>query len=266
MRVKEKLQQVRVRPKKERGQNFLISPSVISEIVSFGDPAPEEKLVEIGPGLGALTGALAVISPLTVIEIELQFCRDLEVRFPDIHIVNQDVRTVRFSDLGNDLVVFGNLPYSFSTEIIFHLIDERAALKRAIIMLQKEFAERMGASPGGRDYGVLSISSQLFCNIRLGPVISGASFHPPTKVQSRVLELQFLQEPRFPIKDIRWFKQVVKGAFLQRRKKIHNSLKASGIRPGEKIMEALLHADIDSNRRAETLSIEEFVKLSELLQ
>ena len=133
-------------------------------------------------------------------------------------------------------------------------------------MLQKEFAERMGAQPGGRDYGVLSISCQLFSDITLGPIVPGNSFHPPTKVQSRVLEMKFLSEPRVPIADIDWLKKVVKGAFLQRRKKIHNSLKASCIRSGTQIMEALEKASIDPNRRAETLSMSEFALLAESLK
>lgn len=266
MRVKNKLSQVQVRPSKERGQNFLIDHSVIDSIVSFGDPKLGDAVVEIGPGLGALTEKLQAITPLTIIEIEPQFCKDLQTRFSSLQVINQDVRTVDFSTIGKDLVVFGNLPYSFSTDIIFHLIDQRRSIARAIVMLQKEFADRMGAGPGGKDYGVLSISCQLFCDIRLGRVVPGNSFHPPTKVQSRVLEMKFLPEPRFPIPDLDWFKRVVKGAFLQRRKKIHNSLKASCIRSGEQIMEALQRAGIDSNRRAETLSIEEFVKLSETLR
>ena len=121
-RAKDSLRQLRVRPSRERGQNFLIDPAVISTIVDFGNPLAGQALVEIGPGLGALTEQLHRIGPLTVIEIEDRFCQDLRVRFPDITVVSQDVRSVAFSGLGKDLVIFGNLPYSFSTDIVFHLV------------------------------------------------------------------------------------------------------------------------------------------------
>lgn len=265
MRAKDRLRALDVRPVKERGQNFLIDETVMDEIVSFGHPAPGDALVEIGPGLGALTGRLYRIEPPLLIEIEPHFCADLAKRFPKSRILNADVRTVDFSELGSNLVVFGNLPYSFSTEIIFHLIDNRRALSRAVLMLQKEFADRMGAGPGGRDYGVLSISCQLLCDVRLGPIVPGTAFHPPTKVASRVLELTFLEEPRVQFADMEWLKKTIRGAFHQRRKKIHNSLKASGIRTAEQIMRGLADAGIDPDRRAETLSIEEFVSLAAAL-
>lgn len=263
-RAKDSLSRVSVRPSKERGQNFLIDPDVINRIIAFGAPTAGETTIEIGPGLGALTKELIKVGPLTVIEIEEKFCQELS-QYPEIAIVNQDVRTVDFAQFGRELVVFGNLPYSFSTDIIFHLIDNRDYLNRAVVMLQKEFADRMGAAPGGRDYGVLSISVQLFCDIALGPLVTGDSFHPPTKVDSRVLQMTFLKEPRYQIADMLWFKRVVKAGFLQRRKKLVNSLKASGFFSGEQVAKALEQSGIDGSRRAETLSILEFVRLSEAL-
>jgi len=262
-RAKDILRGLKVKPSKEKGQNFLIDPGVIDEVISFGRPRKGEAIVEIGPGLGALTSELSGVSTLTVIEIEGEFCRELSQKYPEIKVIHSDVRSVDFSSLGEDLVVFGNLPYSFSTDIVFHLIEHRSCISRAVLMLQKEFAERMGASPGGRDFGVLSISCQLWTDVHFGPVISGKSFHPPAKVDSQLVELVFLKESRFPVSDMVTFKKVVAAAFFKRRKKIVNSLVASRAYDRELIHEALGKAGIDPGRRAESLSIEEFFTLAE---
>ena len=264
--VKSKLRDLNVRPKKERGQNFLTDASALDAILQFGGPTKEDKIVEIGPGLGALTNALVRFGPLTVIEIEEELCRGLSQKYPDIDIINEDVRKVDFSQIGAGLLVFGNLPYSFSTDIVFHLVDNSKSIKRAVLLLQKEFAERMAASPGGRDYGVLSISAQLWADITLGPVVPGTSFHPTAKVDSQVVQLAFLREPRIKISDIDHFKRTVKAAFFKRRKKVVNSIKTSSFFESDKIDSALSVAGIDPERRAETLSIQEFAKLAEHLK
>ena len=130
-------------------------------------------------------------------------------------------------------------------------------------MLQREFAERMAAMPGGRQYGVLSISCQMWADIRLGPVIPGTAFHPPASVESRLLEMTFLPQARFAVSDQLWFKKIVRGAFLQRRKKIVNSLLAAGILSRSQIEAGLRAARIDPGVRAETVSIEQFVQLAD---
>jgi len=261
-RVKDQLRSLDVRPTKERGQNFVIDRSVIDAIVGFGAPEPGENVVEIGPGLGALTAALAHLPNLTLIEIEPKFCRELALKYPQAKIVNADVRGVDLASMGSDLVVFGNLPYAFSTDIIFRLIDQAVVVKRAVLLLQREFAERLAAGPGGRTYGLLSVSCRLWADARLGPIIPGTSFHPPAKVESQVVELTFLREPRVPLEDILWFKRFVAACFLKRRKKIVNSLLASGLFPKDLIAEIFATCGIDTNRRAETLSLEEFAVLA----
>lgn len=263
--VKSRLSELKLRPLKSRGQNFIIDPAVPAAIVEFGRADQARQIVEIGPGLGALTELLSRYGELTVVEIEPKFCRDLERRFPGIRVIEGDIRGVSFSALGRDLVVFGNLPYAFSTEIIFHLIENASCIKRAVLLLQRQFAERLAAKPGGRDYGVLSISCQLWADIVLGPLISGRAFHPPAKVESRLVELVFSGAPRYEIGDLSWFNMAVRAAFFRRRKKLINSLEAAGLFPRKKIEEALEHAAIDGARRPETLSIEEYVRLASLL-
>lgn len=263
--VKRALRQTGVRPSKTRGQNFLIDEAFISEIISFANPDLNEKIVEIGPGLGALTKELADAKDLTLIEIEPEFCRELQAKYPHAKIINKDVRTVNFSEIGENLIVFGNLPYVYSTEIIFNLIDNKHSVRKAVFLLQQEFAERLAAKPGGKVFGVLSISAQLWADIRLGGIIKGDAFVPPTKVNSRLVELTFLKECRFAIPDYMLFKKVVKAAFIQRRKKLINSMASTGFFKKDQLEEALKACSIDPGRRAETLSIEEFVNLAKTL-
>jgi 16S rRNA (adenine1518-N6/adenine1519-N6)-dimethyltransferase len=264
-RAKDILSEFGVRPSKSRGQSFLIDAAAIEEIVSFGRPGHDDGLIEIGPGLGALTRELFRFGRLTVIEIEEKFCADLQKRFPGIVVINEDVRSVDFAELGSDLVVFGNLPYSFSTDIVFHLVEYAAVIKRAVLMLQREFAERLAAAPGGRDYGVLSISAQLWAEIDLGPIITGQAFHPPPRVDSQLVNLRFSKQPRAAVGDLFWFKRVVAAAFFQRRRKIANSMRAAGAFEGKHIDLAFERAGIDPGRRAETLSIAEYAALSNAL-
>ena len=265
-RVKDKLAGLEVKPSKSRGQNFIIDPLVLDSIVEFGAPKNGNNIIEIGPGLGALTERLLPYGNLSVIEIEGKFCSELRKKHPALKVIQSDVREVDFVELGKDLLVFGNLPYSFSTDIIFHLVAFADSIDRAVLMLQREFAERLGAEPGGRSYGVLSISCQLSANVRLGPIIGGDSFHPPTEVESRLVELTFPRTPKFKVEDVFWVKRVVSAAFTMRRKMIKNTLKGSQIVPGDAVDRALERVAIDPRRRPETLSIPEFIALSEALQ
>ncbi|NMC62559.1 MAG: ribosomal RNA small subunit methyltransferase A [SAR324 cluster bacterium] len=265
-RVKDTLQRLQLKPKKAKGQNFIIDSSVIREILEFGHPSSEDALVEIGPGLGALTEELYKIMPPTLVEIEESFCRELQVKYPNSRIICGDVRFVDFSQIGKDLTVFGNLPYVYSTDIIFHLLSFAPILKRAVLLLQKEFVDRMAAAPGCKIYGSLSIACQIWADIFPGPIIDGASFHPPTKVSSRIVELRFLKETRYEISDLRWFRTVLKAAFSTRRKKLLNSL-GSLIKCDKDTLKCLIkNSGIDPNCRAETLSVEEFVNLSNALK
>ena len=213
-----------------------------------------------------MTAELVRFGKPQLVELERKFCDDLSLKYPGLNIINCDVRKVDFSQLGDNLVVFGNLPYVFSTDIVFHLIAHHKVVTRAVLMLQREFAERMAASPGGRTYGVLSVGCQMQADIILGPIISGDSFHPPTSVESRLVEMRMLPQPRIQISDVAWYQRVVKAAFSKRRKQLANSLKGSGMVPTDKVAVALAACSIDPTRRAETLSIQEFAALADALR
>lgn len=191
MKAKNILARVGVRPKKSRGQNFVINPDAIAKIIEFAKPKADETIIEIGPGLGALTESLAQFPSLSVVEIEPEFCSLLRAKFPNIQIFNADVRLFEFAAVGKDLTVFGNIPYSFSSEIVLKLIHSRASIKRVVLMLQKEFAQRLAAKPGTKAYGSLSIACQLWTETRLGPIIAGSNFHPRANVDSLLIELLF---------------------------------------------------------------------------
>jgi 16S rRNA (adenine1518-N6/adenine1519-N6)-dimethyltransferase len=257
-----KLKELNVRPSKKKGQNFVVQPFVIDDIIQFGRFDPTMPTVEIGPGMGALTAVLKKAQNLTLVELEPAFCRELEVQIPHARVINADVRGVDFSDIGRDLVVFGNLPYVFSTDIIFHLLSQRSWVKRATLLLQKEFAERVASAPGSRTYGVLSIMVQVWSDPELGPVIPGDAFHPPTKVDSQVLSLNFLQSPKVDPEVIDIFELIVRLAFMQRRKKILNSLRSSKHFDEDVLRSAFDAAGLDPASRAEQLSISDFESLS----
>lgn len=266
MKVKTQLQGLGVRPSKERGQNFLLDEGAISEIIRFGAPKSSDKIVEIGPGLGALTRELHRVSPVTAIEVEKQFCAKLKTEIPDITIIEADVRTVSFDEIGTNLLIFGNLPYSLSTEIMFHVLAFYKVVDRAVFLLQREFVERIGAPPGGKDFGALSLGCQLYADVRFGPVFPGNLFHPPTKVESQLVELKIKSGSPGGLSDYErsMFQMVVRAAFFSRRKKISNSMQLAKFGTAKEILALLEKSAIDPNRRAETVSLEEFILLTKL--
>lgn len=265
VRVRDQLSQLGVRPSKRRGQNFLIDSEVIDKLLQFSPIPSGANLVELGPGLGALTEHLQRSNQLSVVEIEPEFCFELRQKFPEINVVEADARSVDLSQFGQDLIIYGNLPYSFSTDILFHVLDFVAIASRATFLLQREFVERLGADPGGRDYGVISVMLQIWAEVKLGPVVSGNSFHPPTAVDSQVVELNFSKVPRVKVEDLNWFRRVVRASFQQRRKKLLNSLRGAHLVKPQDLVLSLQDAKIDGSRRAETLSLQEFSDLASAL-
>lgn len=259
------LERLEVYPSKGRGQNFLIDDRFLDSIIDFGKPATGETLVEIGPGLGVLSKELARITPLVAIEIEPKFCEFLRSELPEIEVLEEDIRLVDFGELGDKVVVFGNVPYSLSTEILLHLIGQASVLSRAILLLQLEFAERIAAEPGSRKYGSISVATQLWCQTRLGPVAEGDCFYPPADVTSRLLELRFSDEPRYGVRDQITFQSVVRTGFNQRRRKLQNALLNGNLWTREQLEQAFDAVGISGEQRAESLSVKQFADLSNAL-
>jgi 16S rRNA (adenine1518-N6/adenine1519-N6)-dimethyltransferase len=254
-----------LRPKKEWGQNFLGDAQILGELADLARLQPGDLVVELGAGLGHLTHALASTGAQVVaVERDRDLAPILREELPAVEVVEADAKSFDLSAVaaraGRRVVVCGNLPYHLSSPILFHLLDQRAAVKRAVLLLQQEVAERIAAPPGGRDYGLLSVLAQHVAEARVARHVSRHAFTPPPEVESAVLVLEFLETPRAPVRAEQRFRALVKAAFSQRRKTLWNALKSF---PGGR--DALVKAGIDPRRRAETLTVEEFASIERAL-
>ena len=231
-------------------------------------PTPQDLVVEIGPGEGALTGELARrAGSVIALEVDRELAARLRARvLTNVDVRDADARTWAYGTLvrpeGGRVLVAGNLPYSVGKPILEALVVARTAIDEMALMLQKEVAERLAASPGSRTYGGLSVLTQLYCDVRLAMRVPPGAFRPPPKVDSAVVHLRVLPAPRVPLADERRFHTVVRAAFAQRRKMLANAIAATlGIALPE-ARAATTRAGIDPARRAETLTIHEFASLT----
>ncbi|MHB1843780.1 MAG: 16S rRNA (adenine(1518)-N(6)/adenine(1519)-N(6))-dimethyltransferase RsmA [Deltaproteobacteria bacterium] len=256
-----------LRPKKSWGQNFLGDAETLARIAKSSGAGPGDTIVELGAGLGHLTERLALTGARVVaVERDRELANVLRELFsgrPEIEIAEANAASASIGELAaGPAFVVGNLPYHLSSEILFHCLAERAGIRRMVFTLQSEFVDRLVAGPGSRTYGVLSIQAQLLASVeRLFEIPRGA-FLPPPGVDSAVVALTPLEEPRVPGGGSPHFTRVVRGAFGQRRKTLQNSLRGAGF---DDAAEALARAGIDPLRRAETLELEELGRLAAAL-
>jgi 16S rRNA (adenine1518-N6/adenine1519-N6)-dimethyltransferase len=252
------------------GQHFLRDAGVARAIVELLAPTPDDLVIEVGAGAGALTETLARrAGRLVALEIDRGLVERLRTRFPAVEVIEADARTWPYARVerppGGRVLVAGNLPYSAGTRILLALVRARTAIDAMALMLQREVAERVAAVPGSKVYGSLSVLTQLYCDVRLALRVPPGAFRPPPQVESAVLHLTPLRAPRVPVADERRFETVVRAAFAQRRKMLANSLgPALGI-PVEQAKGAARAAGIDPTQRAETLTIEQFAALAAAL-
>jgi 16S rRNA (adenine1518-N6/adenine1519-N6)-dimethyltransferase len=249
-------------PRKRFGQNFLADAHYVAKIVAAIAPAPGDNIVEIGPGLGALTGALVDgAGRIAAIEIDRDLAARLRDRFAAevLALHEADALAFDFGVLGPDLRVVGNLPYNISSPLLFHLGAYAASVRDIHVMLQREVVARMTAAPATPDYGRLTVTLQCrFAVTRLFIVPPGA-FRPAPNVDSAVARLVPLRDQRPRIADEPLFARIVAAAFGQRRKTLRNAL--AGVTD-----EAHLRAaGIDPSARGETLSVDDFVRLANAL-
>lgn len=257
-----------LRPKKDWGQNFLGDESVLSDIAEVCRLGPGETVVELGAGLGHLTRALAATGAKVVaIERDRDLVKVLQEELkalPNVRIEAANAAQLDFEAVAGAPrpVVAGNLPYQLSSPILFEVLEQRARVKRAVFLLQKEVAERIAAPPGGRDYGLLSVLLQAFAHVEVAFEVHAHRFHPPPKVDSAVVVVEILAKPRAEVRDVARYTRVVKAAFAQRRKTLLNSLKSGKlVEDAAQLVAALQKAGIDGQRRAETLTPQEFASL-----
>jgi 16S rRNA (adenine1518-N6/adenine1519-N6)-dimethyltransferase len=254
-----------LRPKKEWGQNFLGDERILRDLAALARLGPGDQVVELGAGLGHFTRMLASTGArVLAVERDRELAPILRAELPGVEVVEADAKTFDLQAVaqraGGPVVLCGNLPYHLSSPIIFHLLDQRTAVKRAVLLLQREVAERIAAEPGGRDYGLLSVLVQHVADARIGLSVPRHAFTPPPEVESCALVLEMLPQPRGAVKDEQRFRTLVKAAFSQRRKTLWNAIKPM---PGAR--EALVAAGIDPQRRGETLSVEEFAAVERAL-
>ena len=258
---------------KSLGQNFITEKSVIDDIVEGAGLGPGDLVIEIGPGIGVLTsGACEAATKVVAIEIDrnlLTVLNDTLAAYNNVKIINGDILKMDLAkligeekkDLEN-VKIIGNLPYYITTPIIIKLLESGVPAESITIMMQKEVAERIKAKPGSRTYGALSVAVQYRCEVTTVTEVPREVFMPVPKVDSEVLRLDILPEPAVKTISENMFFRCVRAGFSQRRKTLLNSLQSTGI-PKEKIRECLEGAEIDPQRRAETLSLEEFAALAD---
>jgi 16S rRNA (adenine1518-N6/adenine1519-N6)-dimethyltransferase len=246
-------------PKKRFGQNFLNDPDIVRSLVEAIRPQPNDLMVEIGPGLGALTQPLLkTLNHLHTVELDRDIVAWMKNHYPaeKITIHNVDALKFDFASLGSRLRVVGNLPYNISTPILFHLLDNVNHITDMHFMLQKEVVERMVAEPSTSEYGRLSVMLQYRLHMEYLFTVPPEAFDPAPKVESAFVRLVPYPAPPHPARDERLFGKIVTAAFSQRRKTLRNTLKGLLDDAGF----ATLH--IDPQLRAENLGVAKFVAIA----
>ena len=261
------LNRFKLRADKKLGQNFLIDENVVRQIVAAAELSEADTVLEVGPGIGTLTQGLAE-SKARVVAVELD-TRLLPVLattlngYDNVRVVHGDILKVNImEEVGApSFKVCANLPYYITTPIIFALLEKRLPMERLVAMVQKEVAERMAAQPGGKEYGALSVAIQYYTEPEIAFIVPPTSFIPAPAVDSAVIVCKRREKPPVEVCDEGLFFRVVKAAFSLRRKMLSNSLKNMGIK-SEQVAKWLELAGVDGKRRAETLSLEDFAKLT----
>lgn len=274
---KEILTHYSIKPRKRLGQSFLVEQESIKQIAAIANVQENDIIVEIGAGIGVLTEYLAQnAAKIIAVELDNHLVTVLEDRlskYKNIEIFQGNILHFDFRSIADaehqKIKVVGNIPYNISSPLLFYLLSFKDIINSFILMMQKELVERLVASPGGKSYGVPSVILQMFASVEKVLNIPSSYFYPRPKVDSSVMRGLFLDKPVVELKDEDFFIKLVRDSFAQRRKMLINNLKQSKLMYGNEeslLKEALLLSDIDGQRRAETLSVEEFGNLSNIFK
>ncbi len=264
------LNQYNLRANKRLGQNFLINQDIVEQIIEKSQITKEDTVLEIGPGLGTLTKALAKASKQVIaIELDENMVNILNGRpiGDNIKVIHADILSTDLNEILKDcdsVKVVANLPYYITTPIIMKLLEGRYDIKSITIMVQKEVGRRLCAKPGNKEYGAITISVNYYSNPSIVIDVTKDNFLPAPEVDSCVVKLDIREKPPVDLIDEKLFFELIKNAFCQRRKTILNSL-ASGNRTKEELKNILEKLSIDEKLRAENLSIYDFANISNVL-
>lgn len=271
------LHRYNIHPNRKWGQCFLMDIGTINKIFQAGKILSGDVVIEIGAGIGVLTRQLALAAQRVIaVEIDPHLVKILHDQFdgcPNVEIISGDILKFDFSSISDyyktKVKVMGNIPYNISSPVIFHLLDFRTSISGFTLMLQKEVVQRLVSDPDNKNYGVPSVLLQMYAKVdRLFNVQAG-SFFPVPKVESSVIQSVFRERPLVDLEDETFFSRLVKASFAQRRKMLINNLKNAGLLKefsDDDLKTALDAVDIDGKRRGETLSVEEFGNLSNILK
>jgi 16S rRNA (adenine1518-N6/adenine1519-N6)-dimethyltransferase len=275
-KVRSILRNYGIHPAKRFGQSFLEDQNIIKKIINMSDINDDDVVVEIGAGLGLMTDCLvSKAKKVIAVDIDKRMIDVLQDRFknkPQVEIVQGDILSYNFSvcqaeHASGKLRIIGNIPYNISTQILFRLLEFHRHIFSMVLMFQKEVADRIMASPGSKEYGIPSVIISMYGMPSQIMTVPASCFYPKPKVISAVIKIIMREKPLVDLADDDFFYKVVKIAFSKRRKTILNNLRSADL-PGnseEKINAVLKKVGIDRNRRGETLSVEEFGRLSNAL-
>jgi len=272
--IKKELVDLGIFPKKRLGQHFLVDRNILDKVIRTAEVTKEDVVLEVGPGLGEMTFGLSQKAKRVIaIEIDSKLVDQLRIKFediPNLEIVQGDILKYDFSPLfqkaGRPMKVVANLPYQISTPLLFRFLEEREKFSSLLLMLQKEVAQRLIASPGNKEYGPLSIFVQRVSEVSIRFFIKPIAFFPPPKVDSALVEIRWRKSPLVDLEDEGWFKKVVQGCFNYRRKTLINGLRYSGLPLPKDIEQRMKRIHLNPQRRPETLTIKEFSSLAEILK
>jgi 16S rRNA (adenine1518-N6/adenine1519-N6)-dimethyltransferase len=272
--IKKELKEYGLFPRKRWGQHFLVDRNILDKVIRTAEVAKEDIVLEVGPGLGEMTLALALQAKKVIaIEIDSKLVAILEKKMrghPNVEVVKSDILKVDFDQFlkkeGHPIKVVANLPYQISTPLLFRFIESKDVFSTFTLMLQREVAERMVAPPGRKECGPLSIFIQLSFDLTIHFFIKPSAFFPPPKVDSALVHMVWREEPLVETNDEEWFKRVVKACFGYRRKTLVNALKHSELVLPESMELKMKGIGIDPQRRPETLTIQEFAALANALK
>lgn len=271
--VRAMLRDTEFRPRKSRGQNFLIHEHVVEAILRLLDLQPSDAVVEIGPGLGFLTRRLVeraqAVWAVEIDELLADRLRASELgASPKFHLIYGDILNVALPELlpHTKLKLAGNLPYNIATEVLFRIFDWRAQFSSLVLMVQKEVADRISSGPGAKSYGTLSVWCQVHGRIGEEINVSPEAFYPRPKVRSTILKIELLPQARVSEENLPVLKGLVRAAFGQRRKTLSNAVGSWLMRQRDEVDGLLAAHDVDPKRRGETLSVDEFIKLAQAIR